>query len=339
METNYFWDSVTGTCLAELDENGDVTVQYTTNPQTGELISENRDGEEVYHHYDGDGNTRQTTDSAGNVLGEATYTAFGETVAESGDMKTVYRFRGQQGFSTDPATGDVSRGIQNYAPSLGRRLSLASFVAGNYNRPNRYVPVMADLQQFLGWRQRSPARGPECGAPGWTVLAGGWTWHYYFGGGRPAYIVPGSAMYEYVWGSDEISAHIGETRELVQGLLDGRTRAMKCGEKLDIHEARTFNFVARLTTVVFEIGDSYIQVVVNCKVISFPPCDCCNQIFRRCTIEYKMRDWFEDPWDVGFEIGGWPYAICSDYTEKFSHWTDSCKVAESGVPPWERKQE
>jgi hypothetical protein len=36
METNYFWDSVTGTCLAELDENGDVTVQYATNPQTGE---------------------------------------------------------------------------------------------------------------------------------------------------------------------------------------------------------------------------------------------------------------------------------------------------------------
>ena len=161
METNYFWDSVTGTCLAELDENGDVTVQYTANPQTGELISENHAGEEVYHHYDGDGNTRQTTDSAGNVLGEATYTAFGETVAESGDMETVYRFRGQQGFSTDPVTGDVSRGIQSYAPSLGRRLSLASFVAG-YNRSNRYVPVMAHLQTFLGWRS---ARRPPEGMP------------------------------------------------------------------------------------------------------------------------------------------------------------------------------
>ena len=68
METNYFWDAVTGTCLAELDENGDVTVKYTVNPQTGELISENHSGEEVYHHYDGDGNTRQTTDSNDNVL-------------------------------------------------------------------------------------------------------------------------------------------------------------------------------------------------------------------------------------------------------------------------------
>ena len=75
METDYFWDAVTGTCLAELDETGDVTVQYTANPQTGELISENHAGEEVYHHYDGEGNTRQTTDSAGNVLGKATYDA------------------------------------------------------------------------------------------------------------------------------------------------------------------------------------------------------------------------------------------------------------------------
>ena len=134
METNYFWDSVTGTCLAELDENGDVTVQYTANPQTGELISENHAGEEVYHHYDGDGNTRQTTDSAGNVLGEATYTAFGETVAESGDMNTTYRFRGEHGLLTDPTTGEVFMGSGEYSPSLGRMLnhssSLPETVAG-----------------------------------------------------------------------------------------------------------------------------------------------------------------------------------------------------------------
>ena len=120
--------------LAELDENGDVTVQYTANPQTGELISENHAGEEVYHHYDGDGNTRQTTDSAGNVLGEATYTAFGETVAESGDMNTTYRFRGEHGLLTDPTTGEVFMGSGEYSPSLGRMLnhssSLPETVAG-----------------------------------------------------------------------------------------------------------------------------------------------------------------------------------------------------------------
>ena len=120
METNYFWDSVTGTCLAELDENGDVTVQYTVNPQTGELISENHAGEEVYHHYDGEGNTRQTTDSDGDVLGESSYTAFGETVAESGDMGTTYRFQGRRGYTTDPLTGDVSNPGSEYFPSAGR---------------------------------------------------------------------------------------------------------------------------------------------------------------------------------------------------------------------------
>ena len=141
METNYFWDAVTGTCLGELDENGDVTVQYTTNPQTGELISENHAGEEVYHHYDGDGNTRQTTDSAGNVLGEATYTAFGETVAESGDMNTTYLNRGRQGYSTDSLTGDQSRGGKDYSPSIGRHLSLTCLVVGPSSHGNGYSPA------------------------------------------------------------------------------------------------------------------------------------------------------------------------------------------------------
>ena len=127
MLTRYLWDYATNTCLAEMDEQGETLVDYTVDPQTGELISERREGESIFHRYDGDGNTRQTADSAGNVLGEATYDAFGETVAESGDMKTTYRFQGQRGFSTDPLTGDVSKANQNYSPSLGRRLSLASF--------------------------------------------------------------------------------------------------------------------------------------------------------------------------------------------------------------------
>ena len=122
MRTQYLYDDVTGACIAEFDENGDTQVEYITNPQTGELISENHNGQEVYHHYDGEGNTHQTADSAGNVLGEATYDAFGETVAESGDMGTTHRFRGQQGFSTDPLTGVVSKANQNYSPPIGRRL-------------------------------------------------------------------------------------------------------------------------------------------------------------------------------------------------------------------------
>ena len=57
MLTRYVWDYATNTCLAEVNEQGETTVEYTVNPQTGELISERRDGEDIYHHYDGDGNT------------------------------------------------------------------------------------------------------------------------------------------------------------------------------------------------------------------------------------------------------------------------------------------
>ena len=129
MLTRYLWDYATNTCLAEMDEQGETLVDYTVDPQTGELISERREGESIYHRYDGDGNTRQTADSAGNVLGEATYDAFGETVAESGDLKTTYRFQGQRGFSTDPLTGDVSKYSQTYSPSLGRGLSSSNHQA------------------------------------------------------------------------------------------------------------------------------------------------------------------------------------------------------------------
>ena len=105
------------------------------------MISENHSGEEVYHHYDGDGNTRQTTDSNDNVLGEATYTAFGETVAESGDMRTTYRFWGRRGTSIDPITGYMSymsKRNQVYSPSLGRRLSLMSSAGAHENHFSDY---------------------------------------------------------------------------------------------------------------------------------------------------------------------------------------------------------
>ena len=145
MLTRYLWDYATNTCLAEMDEQGETLVDYTVDPQTGELISENHGGQEVYHRYDGDGNTRQTADSAGNVLGEATYSAFGETVAESGDMQTTYRFRGQQGFSTDPLTGDISKANLIYAPTAARvlgRPSLASLTVARKPISSRWEALL-----------------------------------------------------------------------------------------------------------------------------------------------------------------------------------------------------
>ena len=166
MLTRYLWDYATNTCLAEMDEQGETLVDYTVDPATGELISENHGGQEVFHRYDGDGNTRQTADSAGNVLGEATYSAFGETVSESGDMQTTYRFRGQRGFSTDPLTGDVYSANQNYSPTLGRRLSLARY-DGN-GRPRR---AAHGYGEGLFWRSPVPSLPPPiCAFPPWPKI-------------------------------------------------------------------------------------------------------------------------------------------------------------------------
>ena len=48
MLTRYLWDYATNTCLAEMDEQGETLVDYTVDPQTGELISERREGESIY---------------------------------------------------------------------------------------------------------------------------------------------------------------------------------------------------------------------------------------------------------------------------------------------------
>ena len=183
MRTQYLYDDVTGACIAEFDENGDAQVEYTTNPQTGELISENHDGQEVYHRYDGEGNTRQTTDSAGNVLGEATYDAFGETVAESGDMKTSYRFRGHQGFATDPVTGDVYKSSKVYSPSLGRWLTETGFedVRRSLDLPVFNPQRECEIGIHCWWGR------PVAGDIGLARHCGFTVWLY----GRPIYVSAG----------------------------------------------------------------------------------------------------------------------------------------------------
>ena len=173
MRTQYLYDDVTGACIAEFDENGDTQVEYTTNPQTGELISENHDGQEVYHRYDGEGNTRQTTDSAGNVLGEATYDAFGEPVAESDAMTTTYRFQGQRGYATDPASGYVARSPYEYSPTVGRSLTIvrASTRSGSADRDTTTysgalkIAVGSPFQLILAWTQIIPPTRPSVHVP------------------------------------------------------------------------------------------------------------------------------------------------------------------------------
>ncbi len=68
------------------------------------------------------GNIVRYTDTAGNVVAECTYDAFGKTIAQSGPMADIFRIR----FSTkyfDSDTGLYYYGYRFYSPSLMRWLN------------------------------------------------------------------------------------------------------------------------------------------------------------------------------------------------------------------------
>jgi YD repeat-containing protein len=125
--TRYIWDPVSDNLLMELDGNGDTIATYTHEPGLhGELISQHRNGQTYYYHYDGDGNTRAVTDQNGNIVETATYSAFGDTVEKSSSITNPFGFRGALGYYANPATNDyyVPAINQDYVPANGRFLSM-----------------------------------------------------------------------------------------------------------------------------------------------------------------------------------------------------------------------
>jgi RHS repeat-associated protein len=137
--TNYIWDVENDTCLMETDENGATKVVYSHEPtQFGGLISQRRDGETYYHHYDALGSTRQLTDSDENVTDEYVYTAWGEPVVASGTTENPYRWVGRWGYYWDEATGTYYVRRRDYQPAIARWMSV-DFLGFGPIRSNLYL--------------------------------------------------------------------------------------------------------------------------------------------------------------------------------------------------------
>jgi RHS repeat-associated protein len=134
--TNYIWDVENDTCLMETDENGETKVVYSHEPtQFGGLISQRREGQTYYHHYDALGSTRQLTDADENVTDEYVYTAWGEPVVASGTTENPYRWVGRWGYYWDEATGTYYVRRRDYQPTTSLWLSadlFASYAQSSY---------------------------------------------------------------------------------------------------------------------------------------------------------------------------------------------------------------
>jgi RHS repeat-associated protein len=123
--TNYIWDVENDTCLMETDENGATKVVYSHEAtRFGGLISQRREGQTYYHHYDALGSTRQLTDAGENVTDEYVYTAWGEPVVANGTTENPYRWVGRWGYYWDEATGTYSVRERDLEPTTSLWLSV-----------------------------------------------------------------------------------------------------------------------------------------------------------------------------------------------------------------------
>ncbi|MDA1055439.1 MAG: hypothetical protein O3C40_33995 [Planctomycetota bacterium] len=122
--TRYIWDVVSDNVLMETDDAGATTAVYTQEPDLyGKLISQHRDGQSTYYHFDGLGSTRAVTDESQNVVETATYSAFGEIVAKTSSITNPFGYKGALGYYTDSTTGHIQARARTYALRLGRYLS------------------------------------------------------------------------------------------------------------------------------------------------------------------------------------------------------------------------
>ena len=117
-------DDVNPTGYAQVVEElvgGAVTRQYTYGLQR---ISENQLVSGVwtpsFYGYDGGGNVRQLTNSAGTVTDTYEYDAFGNSFTKQGTTPNVYLYRGEQ---YDPGLGLYYLRARYYNPVTGRFMS------------------------------------------------------------------------------------------------------------------------------------------------------------------------------------------------------------------------
>ena len=122
--TNYFWDMESDNVLLEKDETGATTAVYTNEPGLyGKLLSQYRDGETYFHHYDGGGDTRVVTDENENIVETATYSALGEVVNKTSSIVNPFGYKGALGYYTNAETNDIYVRARTYEPTIARWLS------------------------------------------------------------------------------------------------------------------------------------------------------------------------------------------------------------------------
>ena len=153
--------------------------------------------------------------------------------------------------------------------------------------------------------------------------------HYYGRSGRTIRLED-AGLYNTYWGADAVRQQMHGFYSKTQWSLAGDVRSRPCTTS-----QYTFSLKDKtstdVTNVIFVLGNSSFFREVSCTVKLGRCRGCCAQsnIPQRsytatCDFHFYIRDWFRDPWDLGFEPGGVPYRINSDLREQRSLKGDSC---------------
>lgn len=117
--TNYLWDE--DSYLEEYDDAGTTTAAYTNEPtEFGSVISQRRNSETSFNHYDAQGSTHQLTDQNENVTDTFLYDAWGNEVDRTGTTTAPFRYIGEFGYYFDEETDSYYVRARVYQPLIGR---------------------------------------------------------------------------------------------------------------------------------------------------------------------------------------------------------------------------
>ena len=123
-KTCFFWDDLEDNIIEEYDEAGATIADYTTEPDRfGNVISQHRDGQSSFFHYDALGSTLAVTDESQQITDTRAYAAFGETTESTSITTFPYQYIGQKGYYRDGATGEYVVRQRTYVPRTARWLS------------------------------------------------------------------------------------------------------------------------------------------------------------------------------------------------------------------------
>ncbi|MCP4709457.1 MAG: RHS repeat-associated core domain-containing protein, partial [Planctomycetes bacterium] len=107
--------------LVEKDHADNLQVEYI---HGDDLISQNRDGDMSYYHYDGQYSTRLLSDENGEITNGYSYDAFGIALEETGETENSYLYTGEQ---YDAEVSAYYLRARYYSPAIGRFLSFDPF--------------------------------------------------------------------------------------------------------------------------------------------------------------------------------------------------------------------